>query len=204
MSAASSRNLWPMKYEEPRARKSATIFAKFAQDANFKDVSQRRGGTVDASRFTEESIKMALHGKLFSDLDIVQLIYCSHAAKAENKSEFERDLFDILDRSHAYNSLHDITGALMTDGGMFAHVVEGPAAAVRNLYAEIMRDERHNRVLTLQHTLVHVRLFGLWPVVLLRVGAMPHARTLDAQSTPVELRKVSVCLLKAFRPLLLK
>lgn len=147
---------------------------------------------------------MAPLGKLFSYLDVVQLIYCSHVAKAENKSEFERDLFDILDRSHAYNSLHDITGALMTDGRMFAHVVEGPPAAVKNLYAKLMRDKRHNRVLMLQHTLVHVRLFGPWPVALLRVGAMPHARILDAQSTPVELRKVAICVLRAFRPLLLK
>jgi hypothetical protein len=147
---------------------------------------------------------MTSHGELGSDLDIVQLIYCSHAANSGNKAEFERDLFDILDHSQAYNPLHEITGALMTDGDMFAQVVEGPSAAVKILYAKIMRDKRHHGVLTLQHTLVHVRLFGLWPTAFLRVGAMPHARTLDARSTPSELREVSVCLLKAFRPILLK
>jgi hypothetical protein len=147
---------------------------------------------------------MTLHGNPRSEFDIMQLIYCSHAANSENKPEFDRDLFDILDHSHANNPLHDITGALMTDGSMFAHVVEGPSVAVEKLYAKIMRDKRHNRVLTLQHVLVHVRLFALWPAAFLRVGAMPHAKTLDARSTPPELRKVSVSVLRALRPILLQ
>ena len=146
---------------------------------------------------------MPSRGDLGSGSDIVQLIYCSHATNSENKAEFERNLFDILDWSQAYNALHDITGALMTDGSMFAQVVEGPSVAVKDLYAKIMRDKRHDRVLTLQHTLVHVRLFGLWPAAFLRVGAMPHARGLHARSTPAELRKASVSILKAFRPILL-
>lgn len=141
---------------------------------------------------------------LGSDFDIVQLIYCSHAVNNGNKLEFERNLGDILDRSQTYNSLHDITSTLLTDGDMFAQVVEGVLAAVEDLYAKIMRDKRHNRVLTLQHTLVHVRLFGRWPAAFLRVGAMPYGRTLDARSTPAELRKASISILKACRPILLK
>lgn len=147
---------------------------------------------------------MKSHSKLGAELDIVQVIYCSHATNSGDKAELERNLGDILYRSQAYNSLHDITGALMTDGDMFGHVVEGPSAAVKDLHAKIMRDKRHNRVLTLQYTLVHVRLFGQWPAAFLRVGAMPHARMLDARSTSLELRRVSVCLLRAFRPILLK
>ena len=139
-----------------------------------------------------------------SSFDIVQLIYCSYATHSENKSEFERDLRNILDHSRFYNPLHEIAGALMTDGGMFAHVIEGPSTAVENLYSKIARDQRHDRVLVLQRTVVHVRLFNLWPNAFLRVGAIGHARTLNARSTPVELRKASVSILKAFRPILLK
>lgn len=146
----------------------------------------------------------ALYEKTGSDFDIVQLIYSSHAVNSEKKPELERDLADILDRSHAYNALHEITGALLTDGSMFAHVVEGPSAAVKKLYAKITRDKRHDRVLTLQHTLVHVRLFALWPVAFLRVGSLPHTETLDARSTPAELRQASLSILQACRPLLLK
>ena len=145
---------------------------------------------------------------MFRNLDpsysIVQLIYCSYATNFELGSEFERDLRDILDRSRAYNPLHDITGALMTDGRMLAQVVEGPPAAVRDLYSKITRDKRHNRVMMLQYTLVHIRLFDAWPVAFLRVSTMTHAAALHARSTPAELRKASVSVLKAFRPIFLK
>lgn len=147
---------------------------------------------------------MSSYRQLESKFDIIQLFYCSHVSNSGNNLQLERDLGDILDHSHAYNSLRDITGALLTDGSMFAHVVEGPSAAVKDLYAKIRRDKRHDRVLTLQHVLVHVRLFSLWPVAFLRVGAMLHARALDARSTPAELREASVAILKACRPILLR
>ena len=147
---------------------------------------------------------MTLYKNLDANFSIVQLTYCSYATDFEDKPEFERNLLDILDHSHAYNLLHDVTGALMTDGRMFAHVVEGLPAAVRTLYSKIVRDKRHDRVLTLQHVLVHVRLFGLYPIAFLRVGAVPHAAALDARSTPVELGKAAGSVLRAFRPILLK
>lgn len=154
--------------------------------------------------FVKQLTDMTLHREFGSEFGIVQLIYCSHAVNSGNKPEFERDLADILDRSHDYNAWHDITGALMTDSAMFAHVVEGPSVAVKELYAKIMRDKRHNRVLTLQHVLVHVRLFALWPVAFLRVDPMLYAGTLDARSTPAELRQASISIVNACRPLLLR
>ena len=145
-----------------------------------------------------------MSGRTDCSLDIVQLIYCSHATNSADKPQFERDVRDILDRSHGYNSPREITGALATDGKMFAHVVEGPSVAVENLYARIMRDKRHARVLTLQHTVVHVRLFGFWPVTFLRVDTVPDASMLDARSTPLEKRKASGSILKALYPVLLR
>ena len=136
------------------------------------------------------------------EIDIIHLIYCSHVINSENNSEFERNLRDITDQGWFRNSLHDITGGLVTDGRMFAHVVEGPSAAVRDLFAKIMGDRRHHRVLTLQHTLVHVRLFDLQPLAFLRVGALPHVTALNARSTPVERRQACISVLKAFRPML--
>lgn len=136
------------------------------------------------------------------DSDIVHLIYCSQAVKFGDKSEFERVLRDILDQSWSHNLLHEITGGLVTDGRMFAHVVEGPSAAVRNLYTKIRGDRRHHRVLTLQHTLVHVRLFDLQPLAVLRVDALPHVTALSARSTSVERRRACISILKAFRPVL--
>lgn len=118
--------------------------------------------------------------------------------------EFDRDVRDILDHSRAYNPLHEITSALMTDGEMFAHVVEGPAIAVENLYFQIIHDERHADITTLQNVSVHVRLFSLWPIAFIRVKDIRFVRTLNAQSSLTELRKASVLILKAFRPVLLR
>lgn len=138
-----------------------------------------------------------------NNLSIEQIMYCSRAKNFARSLEFERDIRDILDHSRAYNPLHDITGALMTDGEMFAHVVEGPAAAVRTLYSQITNDKRHGNITTLQRVLVHVRLFNSWPIAFMRVKNIPWARALDAQSGPAALRKASVAILKAFRPVLL-
>lgn len=142
--------------------------------------------------------------KIADDLDIVQLIYFSYATNFRNTIKFDRDVRDILDHSRAYNPLHEITSALMTDGEMFAHVVEGPAIAVENLYFKIIRDERHANIITLQNISVHVRLFSFWPIAFIRVKNIRFISTLNAQSSLTELRKASVLILKAFRPVLLR
>ncbi len=120
--------------------------------------------------------------KIADDLDIVQLMYFSRATNFRNSIEFDRDVRDILDHSRAYNPLHEITSALMTDGEMFAHVVEGPAIAVENLYFKIIYDERHANIITLQSVSVHVRLFSFWPIAFIRVKNICFIRTLNAQS----------------------
>lgn len=140
-----------------------------------------------------------------SGLSIAQLIYCSRAKNLGSGLEFERGVRAILNHSRAYNPLHDITGALMTDGEMFAHVVEGPAAAVRTLYCKITDDKRHENITTLQRILVvGVRLFNDWPIAFVRVKHIPWAKGLDARSAPAALRKASIAVLKAFRPVLLR
>ena len=156
---------WPTNREAPNKPENLVSLATFPDD-----IFQRHHNIVECIKACHTLDKVCKHlagaalcRKFGSEFSIVQLIYCSHATMDENKVGFERDLFDILDRSHVYNPSHDITGALLTDGRMFAHVVEGPSTAVEELYAKIMRDKRHNRVLTLQHVLVHVRLFALWP-----------------------------------------
>lgn len=139
-----------------------------------------------------------------NNLSIVQLIYCSRATKFKDSAEFEHNLRGILDCSRAYNPSHDITGVLMTDGEMFAHVVEGPPAAVRALHFKIISDKRHENVTIVQRTLVHVRLFSLWPMAFMRVRRICHVRALSAQSPPAELRKAFVSIMNTFWPMLLR
>ena len=139
-----------------------------------------------------------------NSLSIEQIIYCSRARNFAESLEFESDVRDILDHSRTYNALHDITGALMTDGEMFAHIVEGPAAVAGTLYSKIINDRRHGNVTTLQRILVHVRLFNSWPIAFMRVKNIPCIRALNARSGPAALRKASIAILKAFRPVLLR
>lgn len=136
--------------------------------------------------------------------DIVQLIYCSRAAHSKDSASVKSDVKDIITLGQVYNFLHEITGALMTDGEMFAQVIEGPAVAVENLYSKIAKDKRHSNVMTLQRIPIHVRLFNYWPIAFIRVESMHYVRTLNAQSTLAELREASVSILKAFRPVLLR
>ena len=139
-----------------------------------------------------------------NNLDIMHLIYCSRATSSENKEDFESNLRDISSQSRTYNSLHEITGALMTDGEMFAQVIEGPISAVSAMYTKIVNDQRHESIIELQKALVHVRLFNFWPLALLRMKKIHYVRTLNPQSTLKDLRKVSIYILKSFRPVILR
>lgn len=113
-------------------------------------------------------------------------------------------MHNILDHSRSQNLLYGITGALLTDGSLFAQIIEGPPIAVNRLYCRIIDDPRHHCVMMLQYLTIHVRLFGSYPIEALRVKNILHAASLTAQSTPNELRMASIFILKAFRPVLLK
>ena len=139
-----------------------------------------------------------------NEFDIVQLIYCSRAVHSDNNVLLERDIENIIIFGQIYNFLHDITGALMTDGEMFAQVIEGTIVEVKNMHLKITKDKRHNSVIVLQHVPTHVRLFNHWPIAFIRVENMSYVRALSAQSTSDELRKASASILKAFRPVLLR
>ncbi len=139
-----------------------------------------------------------------SEFDIVQLIYCSHRVHSKSNVSLERDTEDIVVFGQIHNFLYDITGALMTDGEMFAQVIEGPAIAVENLYSKITKDKRHSSIVRLQHVPTYIRLFNHWPIAFIRVESMHYVRTLSARSTSNELRKASASILKAFRPVLLR
>ncbi len=66
----------------------------------------------------------------------------------------------LLAQSREYNTAHYITGLLLHCEGHFAQLLEGPAAAVRALFAHIQRDPRHRRIVTLHAELGPARLFG--------------------------------------------
>jgi hypothetical protein len=86
------------------------------------------------------------------------LVYVSSAVTPFSPAE----LADLLAISHLRNAPLGITGMLLYKDGNVMQVLEGDEAAVRKLYAKIMRDPRHRGVLTLIQGPVEDRQFPDW------------------------------------------
>lgn len=86
------------------------------------------------------------------------LIYTS-LAKAPWGAE---SLQDLLERSRAKNARLNVTGMLLYQKGTFLQILEGPRAAVLELYNTIKRDPRHSDVFTIDRGEVRARSFPEW------------------------------------------
>jgi hypothetical protein len=91
---------------------------------------------------------------------LVRLLYASRATGPID----EALVASILERAHAYNSAHGLTGILCTssEGGVFLQVLEGGRAAVNELYGHILRDPRHRDVTLLDYAEIGERRFATW------------------------------------------
>ena len=87
-----------------------------------------------------------------------QLIYASRAV-----ARFDTPaLTALLEQSRARNAGLDVTGLLLFAQGSFLQLLEGPAAAVDEVYASIQRDERHDGIRLLCREPAPARLFPDW------------------------------------------
>lgn len=83
-------------------------------------------------------------------------------------SKFARDLSHdeivaLVQDAEAKNRGLDVTGILMTAGGLFLQVIEGPGEAIDALWRTIVADERHTDVLLLNVEVgVERRMFPDW------------------------------------------
>ncbi len=148
--------------------------------------------------------KMASHSNFDHDLEIVQLIYCSHVRDVKDSRIIDQDINNIILQSRMSNPLYDITSGMLSNKTFYAHVIEGPPRFVKQLYSNIVYDIRHFNVIVLQYSVVNVRLFYLWPMVYVAVDELPYVDNLGIQSTPAELRRARISILKAFRPIFLQ
>jgi hypothetical protein len=73
-----------------------------------------------------------------------------------------QDLQALLEYARACNAQEHITGLLLYCDQEFVQVLEGPAAAVRALYARIQADTRHTQVVTLSEGPGPQRWFAEW------------------------------------------
>ena len=93
---------------------------------------------------------------------VYSLLYVSKSLLAP--AETEAELASILNTSCARNTGLDVTGALISAGGHFAQLLEGPQEAVELLMRSIGDDPRHMRVKTVR-TAQEPRRFASWAMV---------------------------------------
>ena len=91
----------------------------------------------------------------------------------------ENELEELGKRAAEKNKTLDITGILMTSGGLFYQVLEGPEDAVDEVFGSIRNDPRHTDVLVLSiEEEVGDRLFPNWSMKTVNLDAAAHVRLL--------------------------
>lgn len=69
---------------------------------------------------------------------------------------------EILETSRRNNAALGVTGALLVSGPYFAQVLEGPPAAVEEIFERIQCDARHEQITVLEVASPSARAFGDW------------------------------------------
>ena len=91
-------------------------------------------------------------------MSLVQVVYGSSTPRPLSPDE----LLDILRVSRRNNAAVGVTGVLLYSGGNVMQVLEGPEAAVDEVYGRVARDPRHRGVLQLIRGPVAERSFPDW------------------------------------------
>jgi hypothetical protein len=94
------------------------------------------------------------------------ITYVSTAVKLFSKAE----LVNLLEKSRHNNALHEITGMLLYKNGNFMQTIEGPQAAVQQLYQNIQLDPLHYHVITMLNEPTDERIFSNWHMGFVHLG----------------------------------
>jgi len=89
---------------------------------------------------------------------MISLVYVSSTIGLLSKAE----LITLLEQSRIKNERLKITGLLLYRDGNVIQVLEGPVAAVRQLFNRIKVDPRHHGVLRLMERPIEARQFSDW------------------------------------------
>lgn len=115
---------------------------------------------------------------LLPETGLVRVIYASRWG-ASVREDLHHIARAIVERADARNRARDITGQLMVHGGWFIQALEGPVAAVRELFAAIAADPRHFDVTVLASGSADQRLFGGWGMAERRLSRSADGRLLE-------------------------
>ena len=94
--------------------------------------------------------------------EIYQILYCSRNCIRGSSAEMAGEVSSILASAHRNNRNAGVTGGLFFNTVFFAQVLEGPLAAVEQIFEQIQRDPRHSDLTVLQSRHVEVRDFPVW------------------------------------------
>lgn len=94
-----------------------------------------------------------------------RLIYRSHSLMSAGAAG-QSELADILKGARVKNAGLGITGALMLHDDWFAQILEGPQAAVEDLFTRIKADPRHNSVRLSEAGPTAKHLFDKWAMAI--------------------------------------
>jgi hypothetical protein len=104
-----------------------------------------------------------------------RITYVSRFAKPFSETELEK----LGELSARNNQELDITGVLMTSGGIFFQILEGPEEAVDRVYSAISGDSRHTDLVVLELELDIVeRHYPDWSMKTINLDAASHVRLL--------------------------
>lgn len=115
------------------------------------------------------------------DQGLLQLAYISTRHPGMDDGEVER----ILSVSRLNNRRDGITGVLLFNGQRFLQMLAGPAPAVEQCYARIVRDSRHRALVQLGSKTAAARVFARWAMACQRTDCHAPDRRL-AQVDQVE------------------
>jgi len=83
-------------------------------------------------------------------------------ASEQSHSITESSIQEMLRKSRVNNSTKNISGLLIFFEGVFTQFLEGPAYEIDNLYARIIRDTRHTRIIELGSGHTADRYYSDW------------------------------------------
>ena len=95
----------------------------------------------------------------------LRLIYVSTFKASTDVTELAK----IHERARESNSKYDLTGMLVFGNDYFLQCLEGGREPVNRLYANILSDQRHEKVTLLDYTELHERDFGKWSMKLVLI-----------------------------------
>lgn len=106
---------------------------------------------------------------------MIRLIYESKTEHLISDAELKK----ILEHSQRNNPAKGVTGVLVYGGGAFMQYLEGPEAAVLELYLKILHDRRHTSCELVYISATNQRLFEDWSMGLIKCGPLDMQNFLD-------------------------